>query len=154
MTLLDRFEQYLKKEADELTAENWMPIARDAVPQAGEMPGRDVFLEALLKPLRQQGMTPAAMQWAAWEQKRAEEKGIGTANEWLGDFLPRLMGEQMARRALKELRQNPPFDLKSEMTLRDFLSARRAIDLMLGGETTIAQLSEQARLHEGLPGRN
>lgn len=154
MTLLDRFEQYLEEEADELTAEKWMPIARDAVPQADEMPGRDVFLDALLEPLRQQGMTPPAMQWAAWEQKRAEQKGLGTASEWLGDLLPRLMGDQMARRALKALRQNPPFDLGSELTLQDFLTVRRTIDRVLGGDATIAQLSEQARLHEGLPGRN
>jgi hypothetical protein len=152
-TLADRFEDYLTEEADALTAEVWMPWARRQTPALDAAAGTDAMLNAFLEKMEAGGMTPDVMRWCAREHRRAEREGLDTARRWMRDLFDRLLGEHLNRRVWAQARTQAG-DLDKPMELEDFLSFHRTIEQALGSRQKLHDLTEEARLHVGMPGRN
>lgn len=152
--LADRLEQHITDEADALTAEVWMPWARRQAPGLDAAAGTDAMLDALLTPMEDAGMTPDTMQWCAHEYRRAEREDLETAREWMRDLFDRLLGDDLNRRVWQETQFSADIDLDTPMELEDFVSAHDAIEQQLGSRHRLYEVTEEARVRTGHPGRN
>jgi hypothetical protein len=70
------------------------------------------------------------------------------------DFWDRVLGDVLSRRVWTHIRATVDVDLDAPLTPEGLLMAHVKIERELGGPQRLYELTEKARLHTGLPGRN